>query len=50
LNRATLVYIDSRYDIAAAHEGLDAGNTTGKIVIDIASQIHSAINQISERG
>ena len=32
------LHIDSRYDfddIAAAHERLDAGNTTGKIVIDI---------------
>ena len=35
-----LVHIDSRYDfddIAAAHEKLDAGTTTGKIIIDIAS-------------
>ena len=34
------VHIDSRYDlddIAAAHQRLDAGNATGKIVIDIAS-------------
>jgi NADPH2:quinone reductase len=33
------LHIDSRYDfddIAAAHERLDAGNTTGKIVIDVA--------------
>jgi len=33
------VVIDSRYDlddIVAAHERLDAGSNTGKIVIDIA--------------